>query len=379
MNAIIRHMTVQILVVTFTASAVLCAAIVLQQSVRFVDLIVNRGLPVSDFGYLALLMVPRFLAVVLPIAVFGATLFTYMRMQNGSELVVLRAAGMNSANLAKPGLIAAFWVMLISMVFSLYLMPLSSQTLRQYLFEARSALSSLLIKEGQFNVLRDDLTVYAREKAANGDILGILIHSKQSNGQKVTVMAERGALVESARGGRLLLVDGSQQTFEDGEVHKIDFDEYTFDLVEDDTAAEARWAEPRERFLPDLLFAADTPTNNHYRKKLVAEGHNRILQPIMAMSYTMLALYFLLNSTFTRRGQSKPLGYAVASMVTLLVLNLSLVSGASKSSALIIPMYLTAFGPILFGFIALVLPKKHKRRTRAEVLGADPQHEPVGG
>ena len=103
---------------TFTASAVLCAAIVLQQSVRFVDLIVNRGLPVVISG-IGPADGARFSPVLL-IAVFGVTLFTYMRMQKWQRIG--RAAG-SWHELGKPCKtrpIAAFWVMLISMVFSLY-------------------------------------------------------------------------------------------------------------------------------------------------------------------------------------------------------------------------------------------------------------------
>ncbi|MDF1749975.1 MAG: LptF/LptG family permease, partial [Alphaproteobacteria bacterium] len=77
----------QLVSVTVFATIVLCVAVMLVQSVRLVDLIVNRGLPLPEFGYMASLMIPRFVALVMPIALFGAMLFTYNRMINDSELI----------------------------------------------------------------------------------------------------------------------------------------------------------------------------------------------------------------------------------------------------------------------------------------------------
>jgi len=44
------------------------------------DLIVNRGLSAEIFAYLAVLILPRFLDIVLPIGVFIAVLFVFNRL-----------------------------------------------------------------------------------------------------------------------------------------------------------------------------------------------------------------------------------------------------------------------------------------------------------
>src|SRR5258708_29165499 len=78
------------------------AAVWLLQSLRLIDLIVNRGLSAGLFAYLAILFLPRFVDVVLPIAVFIAVLFTYNRLLIESALVVVRPAGMSQPDLAPP-------------------------------------------------------------------------------------------------------------------------------------------------------------------------------------------------------------------------------------------------------------------------------------
>src|SRR3546814_10112748 len=71
------YMAGQVASVTIFVTVTLCFAIWLTQSLRLIDLILNRGLPVSTFLYMATLLLPRFLIIVVPIAAFCATLFTY--------------------------------------------------------------------------------------------------------------------------------------------------------------------------------------------------------------------------------------------------------------------------------------------------------------
>src|SRR5947208_2238894 len=78
------------------------AAVWLAQSLRLVDLIVNRGLSAEVFLYLALLILPRFFDIVLPIGAFIAVLFIFNRLTAESELVVMRSAGLSPLALARP-------------------------------------------------------------------------------------------------------------------------------------------------------------------------------------------------------------------------------------------------------------------------------------
>src|ERR671938_1842561 len=87
---------------TLFVTAALTAAIWLAQSLRLIDLIVNRGLSLELFLYLAVLILPRFLDIVLPIGIFIAVLFTYSKLTAESEIVVMRAAGIGPAGLARP-------------------------------------------------------------------------------------------------------------------------------------------------------------------------------------------------------------------------------------------------------------------------------------
>src|ERR1700730_10827661 len=93
MTRLDRYILRQCFGVMIFVTAALSAAIWLAQSLRLIDLIVNRGLSIEIFLYLAALILPRFLDIVLPIGVFIAVLFTFNRLTGESELVVMRSAG----------------------------------------------------------------------------------------------------------------------------------------------------------------------------------------------------------------------------------------------------------------------------------------------
>ena len=88
MSSLDRYLLRQSFGVMAFVTAALSAAVWLAQSLRLVDLIVNRGLSFALFFFLALLILPRFLDIVLPIGVFIAVLFTFNRAASESELIV---------------------------------------------------------------------------------------------------------------------------------------------------------------------------------------------------------------------------------------------------------------------------------------------------
>src|ERR1051326_8810127 len=95
MLGLTRYVLRQCLWAAVFVTVALTAAIWLTQSLRLVDLIVNRGLSAGLFLYLGVLTLPRFVDIVLPIGIFIAVLFTYYRLIAESEIVVMRAAGVS--------------------------------------------------------------------------------------------------------------------------------------------------------------------------------------------------------------------------------------------------------------------------------------------
>ncbi len=67
----------------------LTAVIWLTQSLRLLDLVINRGQSAPTFVYLTILILPGLLVIILPIAYFAGTLFALSKLNSDSELVVM--------------------------------------------------------------------------------------------------------------------------------------------------------------------------------------------------------------------------------------------------------------------------------------------------
>ncbi len=271
-----------------------------------IDLIVNRGLSLDVFLYLAALIMPRFLDIVLPIGVFIAVLFTFNRLTAESELVVMRAAGLSPMALARPVLILAAIAFAILMSLSLYVLPVSSRAFKDLQFEIRNRFVSSLIQEGTFTTISDKLTFYIRSREANGDVVGLLINDSRDPQRPITILAQRAAFVDTAAGSRIVMLNGNRQQF-DPQTHKLSvltFQRYTLDLESMQDAPVVRFRGAQERFLGELLFPP-AGLDPLVRRSFIMEAHQRLLIPLSALSFSLIPLACLLPGEFSRRGQAK--------------------------------------------------------------------------
>jgi len=214
--------------VTLTISC----ALWLTQSLRFIELIVNRGLSIGSYLYLTILLLPSFLAMLLPIGLFAALIFTYNRLTADSELIVMRAVGLSPAKLAYPGLVLAAAITITGYALALYFMPLSYREFKDMESDVRSGYSVVLLREGAFNTISNGVTIYIRAREADGELRGIIMHDSRDPKQTVTIMAERGVLAQTNDGPRVVMVEGNRQLLDrdTGKLSLLYFERYTADI-----------------------------------------------------------------------------------------------------------------------------------------------------
>jgi lipopolysaccharide export system permease protein len=350
MASIERYILRQCFGVMIFVTAALSAAIWLAQSLRLIDLIVNRGLSIEVFLYLALLILPRFLDIVLPIGVFIAVLFTFNRLTAESELVVMRSAGLSHIGLAKPVLILAGIAFLILMSLSAYFLPASNRAFKDMQFEIRNRFVSSLIQEGTFTTISDKLTIYIRSRDERGEVVGLLINDNREPHRPVTILAERGLFADTPAGSRIVMVNGNRQQFdpETGKLSLLTFDRYTLDLDSLHDAPIVRFREAQERFLDELFFPA-ADIDPALRLGFIIEAHQRILIPLSALSFSVIPLACLLPGEFNRRGQLKRALLAIVLAFLFELLGIGVNDLASRAAAAIPLMYATGLLPFMLG------------------------------
>lgn len=312
------------------------------QSLRSVDLIVNRGLSGTDFLMLTVLVLPAVLQVILPVALFAGILYTFFRFAQERELVAFWSAGLSPWQVALPALKVALAVTVLGFLLSLFLMPLGYTNFHIMRTSLQATLSHVLLQEGAFNTIGGSLTIYVRERMSSGELRGILVHDNREQQRPVTMMAGSGALLNTEEGPRLVLLDGNRQMVEreTGQLSILYFDRYTLDLSQYAPEASQRWREPNERYIHELFWPSDSKDDQQHRDRLIGSGHERLLSPFYNLSFALIALVAMQIGEVQRRGQGWRVGVAIAVVLAVRLIGLGLANIAVREPATIPLLYL---------------------------------------
>jgi len=361
---IFRQLAIALLAVTIG----LAALVWLTQSLRFIELVLDRGLSFTVFLQLTGLLLPGFLSIILPITTFVVILFTYVRLAADRELVVMRAAGLSQWRLARPALALALVSTGICYALTLWLVPQAQAEFRAWQFEIRNQLAAVLLQDGVFSTIGDDMTVYARERDRDGTLRGILVHDARDRGAPVTILAEAGRITPTPNGPRVTLANGQRQQIERvpppagsppgtppvTRLNVLSFRENSVDLARSGKGEEMRTRNAQERSLRELLHpdpAENIPPRD--LRRFLAEAHQRLSQPLTTIGYALVALATALTGQFQRQGGSLRLFLGIAVVVGLLAMGLVAGNLATRRSALLPLIWVTVLLPAAGATVAM--------------------------
>ncbi len=375
MDSFTRYVFRQLVVGMALVSVSLTCIVWLTYSLRFVDMIVNKGLTVGMFVYMTMLLLPNFLLFIFPAALFISVVFTYNKLIMDRELVVMRAVGLSQLALAKPALILAGLTIMMGYGLSLYLLPESYRMFRELQWDIRYNYSNILLQEGTFNTISKEVTVYVREQSADGQLHGILVHDARNELKPVTLMAERGALVDVDGVPRVIMFKGNRQEMSKenpGRMSILYFDRYSVDIEKPESLGVARYRKARERPLNELLAVnGDSTIQEKDRGEFIVEAHKRLVFPVSALSYTLVGLAALISGGFSRRVQRHRIFIAIVIIVLLQGGNLGLENYGAKNTDFIPLLYVNMALPILLGYFFMVrFPKRSTSDPGAPTLTA---------
>lgn len=361
MSILIRYILRQLSVGVFFVTLALVGILWLSQSLRLIELIVGKGISAWLFLRMTLLLLPGFVSVILPIAAFTVMMFVYHRLNGDRELVVLQAAGLSNARIARPGLILGGGLTALCLLLSLWITPISTLAFRNLQWDAARNLGSILLQEGVFNKFGTNLTVYLRGRDGDGQLFGILIHDRREPFKPSTMTAERGAQIMTDNQRRIVLFNGSRQQVDlrTGQFSVLRFDSYTLDLDDGkDRSGDEPARDLREREMSSLALLTLTrdQADPVLYSRAKVELMQRVSSPFLNMAFCVIALASLLSARFNRRSQLKPFLAAVPLVVLIqaAVLGLSSLSLSNMSFLPLIPVVILM--PTGVGLWYLVAP-----------------------
>ncbi|MCQ2914621.1 MAG: LPS export ABC transporter permease LptF [Alphaproteobacteria bacterium] len=312
MKIITKYMLKQLLLGFILITSGLLLIVWLSQSLRLFQILLESKVSIWLFVQLTLMLVPSYLTVISPIALFAVTLYAYNKMITDRELTILRAAGMSAMDLAKPVFIVGTIFTILGFYISLVLVPKADANFREFRWKIQHDVSHLLLQPGEFTNLGRDATIFIQEKGKNGELFNIFLHDKHSPKSKVTVMAKQGEIVYQNGTPKIGLIDGSRQeyVYSTGRFSVLRFDSYNIDFG-GSKKEKKRNQRHTEMSFKDLMNATkdDFMFNGNFDKKsynkLKVEAAKRIVMPILNFAFMLIAAAGLLTGNFNRQGHGK--------------------------------------------------------------------------
>src|SRR5262249_24621915 len=179
-------------------------------------------------------------------------------------------------------------------------------------------LMAQVIQPWRFTSPEAKLTVHIRDRAKNGELLGLMMHDARDPKQVVTYLAER-ALIIKQDGAAYLRMDKGHivRRLENQPAPQIiAFERYPVDMNEleqrSDQVAPVR---PRERYTIELLHPdAKDPIYQMSPGSYSSELHERFSSPFYAFAFVFLVLAFMgqAQTTRTSRMQAVIAAFTVA-------------------------------------------------------------------
>ena len=297
--------------------------LLMDQMMRLMDLIINKGAPVLVVLRLILYVLPFSLTVTIPMSVLLAVLATYGRVSSEGEAIVLKTSGLSLYRLMAPAVLFGIVATLATLWISALVQPDStraSKTLIHQLYQTK-ALTSL--EEGVFNTEYQGLTIYVDHlKKQDGTLQGLLVIDRRSQTDQHLVIAQEGKLL--TRNGEAETPVGLQVSKgnlhissrdDPGRYRNLDFETYDLQVSTGGTLAEAvgRVRQGKEMNLGELR-AQIARLNKDGGKAwpLQVELHKKFALPIACLILSAIGAPLAIRIKKANRGISLALSVAIA-------------------------------------------------------------------
>lgn len=348
---IFKQIFIGFLLVCFSLLAMLW----LTQSLRFVEMVTRQGLPVYLFAEMTSLLMPRIFNILSPVAAFVTVLFVYNRLITDRELVVMQSAGISPWQNSK----AAVFLGILMALFNVFVMnwgiPWSESKFRDLEWRVKNNLTQMVFREGEFTSLKNGITVFIDKHEDDGSVSGIFVSDESKPNLKVTLTAEKGRIIQTEKGPRILFINGVRQEMntKDYKFSTLSFSRYSaeFNNIE---SRKKKDQTVREKSVFELLQSGrDNTLDDHTQRKNIVEGNRRVLYPLYNLLFALLACVGLLVGNFNRRGQTKIITVEVLSMIIILGGDLAFTNLAGRSLMVLPLLYLNCLLPLFICFYLL--------------------------
>ena len=296
-TAIDRYLFRLVLMPMLAVFLLAASLLVLDKMLRLFDFVATEGGPVSVVFKMLADLLPEYASLAIPLGLMLGTLLAFRKLAVSSELDALRSVGLSYTRLLRVPYLFALGLAVLNLAIVSYVQPLSRYYYEQLEFQLRSGALGASIKMGEFNTLKDRMSLRIEESRDEGrELIGIFARVVEGDGQVLTISARSGrflALRENPDTVILRLNDG--QMIQDSPrltPRVLAFSQH--DLPIELPALEKfrqRGGREREYFLPELLrIGWSDRTSDADRAVVKASLNFRLAEVVMILMLPLLAV-----------------------------------------------------------------------------------------
>lgn len=371
MSLIERYLFKQLLGPTLLATLALVAVALLSQSLGTLDIMVEQRQSAMVFAKITFLALPQLLNMILPIAIFVASLVALNRLHTEQEIVVCFAGGMSRWRVISPAIKLASLAMLVTLVVNLWVQPYCYRTMRDELFAVRTDLAASLVRAGEFSQPSSDLTVYAQSIDQQGIMRNMFLNQEKAEGGSTTFFARQGKIAKRNGEPILIMRQGSNQELSsEGVLNFLKFDEYIFNLAPFMNNYELVHYKISDRYMHELMFPdLQQEWEQRNRVKMIAEFHSRLSSPLYNLAFMAMALNAVIGGAFSRLGYGRRIAMIAGVAAFVRILGFAVQAACDDNAALNALQYAV---PLIATWWALakLFKQKSSRSNGLRLLGA---------
>ena len=302
-----RYLFGQMIRTTIAVSVTLVGIMWLFQTIRLLEVVINRGAPISNFLLMSVTVIPLWLTIAVPVSAFVAVIWVFQRAVADRELLVMQASGRSALQLARAPLTLGVLLTVVLIVNSVLVLPQSFGVYKRVQFEVRNSIPTVMLQDNVFIDVVDGLTMLIGEKFDDGLARDLFIHDERTEGKIITMTARIGQFVERDGLPAVILQEGERiELSKSGDSGAtLLFDTHTVTITpKDRTVSSQMPIDMNEDTISNLLNPEKSPYPDYFNQRR-AEGHYRIVSPALALVLIMIATVGALFGQVRRHTWSK--------------------------------------------------------------------------
>ena len=297
-----------------TAMTIGLLMLLAERLVRLLDTTLGKK---NSFGVvfeLLAYLVPHYLGIAIPAALFLGLLFGFSKLSKDSEIDAMMATGTGLHRLTRPVILLSITLGGISLFIVGWLQPETRYAYRSVLFDVKNVEVFYLAEEGVFMQAGTRTFILDKLNRSNNAFEHIFVFDYKGPSGSETLTASSGVLtpVEGQKRPILRLNNGHRLKLDrwptlDGpdEIPQATIAEFAMTDTPlgrvSDKLFRPRGEDERELTLPELYAQLDTPPQGATRDSMKAELHKRIVNVVTFFMLPLLAVPFTIGRQRSQR------------------------------------------------------------------------------